>query len=226
MFGKAIGGFFAAAAAMIGWLTILAFVIQSQNVRLTFLDDWNPKRLPDLKGATRSFTWRRETWVEQVASIVWMAAFIAWWTGLVHFWAPYVIDIPVRGAGVQVSSIVAAPAGMLHLARAAIWQTLFWPILGVAILGIAGNAVKLAGRMRPGLIVDIIFQCAAFAVCGMALGAGHWVDVTATGLAPAVMAQIGYGVNIGFQVALIVALVAAVGRVAFDIWTLSRPTRT
>lgn len=224
-FGKAIGGFFAAAAAMIGWLTIIAFVIQSQNIRLAFLDDWNPKRLPDLKGATRSFTRRRETWVEQVATIVWMAAFIAWWTGLVHFWAPYVIDIPVHGGGVQVSIITAEPAGMLHLARAAIWQSLFWPILGVAILGIAANAVKLLAQERAGLVLDIVFQCAAFAVVGMALGAGHWVEVSATGLDGASVAQVSYGVNIGFQVALIVAMVAAVGKVVFDIWTLSRPTR-
>jgi hypothetical protein len=70
--------------------------------------------------------------------------------------------------------------------------------------------------------VDIARQVAVAALAWIALRAGHWIDVSGVGLASADLGKIDQGVNVGFQVALIVILIAATASAAYEVYRLVR----
>jgi hypothetical protein len=205
----ALGTFWNGAIISVGVLTIIAAILQRQNVRLKFLERWNPEDLPSTPKR------RRETWFDHVASIIVQTLFVLWWTGVTPLWIPYVSYIPLK-AGQSLS-----------LAPAPIWHDLFWPVLGLAVTGIAVRLMKLFGRFRGATAhgADLAVQAATVAVAALALSAGRWVLVTATGLPAGALAKTAYGVNIGFQVALIMAIVMAASLGLYNAWGMARARR-
>jgi hypothetical protein len=123
---------------------------------------------------------------------------------------PYVTYIPLK------------PGQSLSLAAAPIWHDLFWPVLILAVAGIAVRLMKLLGRFRGAAAhgAELAVQAATVAVAALALAAGRWVLVTGTGLPPGSLAKTAYGVNIGFQVTLIVAMVTAAALGLYNAWRM------
>ncbi|HEY3887324.1 MAG TPA: hypothetical protein VGL73_02045 [Caulobacteraceae bacterium] len=207
--GAAIGAFIPAALANVGALTIIAAIVQRQKVRPGFLTNWNPRELP--KRLQRP-VFRPQTRLDNIAGIIAQGVFVLWWTRALAVWIPYVSYVPLK-AGQQ-----------LDLARAPIWDTLFWPVLALMLASIAVHALKLFGqkfRMAAhGL--DLARNLAALVVLWVALQAGHWVTVSGRGMAADALAKVDYGVNLGLQIGLVVLTVVAVSLVLYDSWRLFR----
>ena len=113
--GAAFGALIKGAIGDVGALTILAAVLERQKGLPRFLTDWSPRDLPK---PLRRPLFRPQTRFDNVSGIIAQSVFILWWTHALAIWTPNVSHIPLKvGQG-------------LDLARAPIWDTLFWPVLG------------------------------------------------------------------------------------------------
>jgi hypothetical protein len=207
--GAAIGAFVPTVLGGLGALTIIAAILQRQKVRPRFLTDWNPRDLP--KPLQRP-VFRPQTRLDNVAGIIAQSVFVLWWTHVLAVWIPYVSYVPLK------------PGQQLDLARAPIWDTLFWPVLALMLASIVVHGLKLFGKSfrmaAHGL--DLARNLAALVVLWVALRAGHWAEVSGQGLGADALAKVDYGVNLGLQIALVVLTVVATGLVIYDSWRLFR----
>jgi hypothetical protein len=204
--------FWSGAVINVAVLTAIAAVIQHYDLRLKFLSSWNPEDLP--RPHDRPAV-RRQTVFDHVAGIVVQTLFALWWTQVLPVWLPYITYIPL------------AAGQRLDLSRAPIWETLFWPVLALALLSIAVHVLKLVGKAdRPlVLILDLAGDLAGVVVASVALRAGHWVDVSGSGLPADTLAKIDFGVNIGLQVALAIVVIVAGCLAAYHVWRLYEHSR-
>jgi hypothetical protein len=86
------------------------------------------------------------------------------------------------------------------------------------------HSLKLIGgrfdRTSRGL--EIARQIGVLIVAWVALGAGHWVDISGAGVPAASLAKVSRGANIGLQVTLVIVMIAAAAAAAYDAWRLYR----
>jgi hypothetical protein len=194
------GGF-----AALGVVTLVFAVIERSPAGRTLFTRWNPRDLP--RPAKRP---RCPHWYDHVAAIVAQVIFVLWWTGLVPItWQPY---MPAGGEA-------------LHFAFAPIWQTLFWPVLGLSAVVILVHGLKLAGWSKRRFVhgLNLLLHVALIAVAGVALRGGPWAIVTGSGLPAARIAKVALGVNIGALATLNVMIIASAITIAVDLWRLYRP---
>jgi hypothetical protein len=205
--GAALGVMIRGAIDDIGVLTIIAAVLQHQNVSLKFLNDWNPRDLPK---PLRRPIFRPQSRIDHVGGVITQAVFILWWTRVINVAVPYVTYIPLK------------VGQRLDLSRAPIWDVLFWPVVGLALATLILHLLKLARQADRSFVhgLDLIRDIAALAVVSVALRASHWIEVAGVGIPAQTLAEIAHGVNIGLQVALIVAAVAAACAAAYHAWRL------
>ena len=191
----------------IGILTIIAAILQRSRVPLKALEQWNPRDLPAIPPRPR-----RQNWFDHVAGIVAQSVAIWWWTRVISLGQPMV---PL-GASEN-----------LGLAPAAIWTTLYWPVVALAATSIAVHVLKLMGpsRRTAALGLDLVAQIGLLVVAAWALRAGHWVDIAATRMSPLAVHQVDFGVNLGIKITLIVLVVVAACMGAYDLWALARSAR-
>jgi hypothetical protein len=76
-----IGDAIAGAIYMVGLLTLVFVVLERLQTRLTFLEDWKPSDLPKLPVIPDQTQIQRS---ESFGGFLGCAAFLAWWTGLLH----------------------------------------------------------------------------------------------------------------------------------------------
>jgi hypothetical protein len=192
------GGF-----ASVGAVTIVFAILQRSGAGARALGNWSVDELP------RAPRRRTPGAVDFVAAIVAQALFLLWWTSGLPFWQ---------------AEFQAAPHGLLVAQLAPVWRGLYLPVVAMALLVVAVNAARLVGvRGRAALALGLLPNVALALVAGVALRAERWVAVWGTGLAPGSLASAGRGFNTGFEVALIVAVVAALIRAGFDAWRILRP---
>lgn len=187
-------------------LTLAGAVLERYNIRLKFLNQWNPGDLPD---AARWRWFRPQTRFEHVAAILVLLVFVLWWVHVLPVALPYLTSIPL------------APGQRLDLAPAAGWRTLFWPVLGLAIVAVAVHVARLVGQGREAYAraLALLEHVGAIAISLIVLRAGHWVEVSGAGLPPAALAKVAYGVNLGFQLGLVALLAAAASLALHDAWS-------
>ncbi len=198
------------AAATIASVTVGAAVLERYNIRLGFLSRWRPSDLPK---SPRLALHRPQTRLEHVAGIVVQTLFILWWVHVLPVELPYLTSIPLS-AGQH-----------LDLGPAPIWHKLFWPVLGLALTAAALHVLALAHQARRVYVqaLSLMEHVAALVITLVALRAGHWVDVSGSGLPSGALAKVDLGVNIGFQLGLVITAAIAGCLAAWDAWRLSRP---
>ena len=76
-----VGNAIAGAIYMVGLLTVVFVVLQRLQTRLTFLDDWKPRDLPKVPVVPDQKLIPRG---DSFGGLIGSAAFLAWWTGLLH----------------------------------------------------------------------------------------------------------------------------------------------
>jgi len=207
----AIDTLFNGGLGAVGWVTIVFWALQHTGFGERMLRDWKIEDLPriDARGFSAARRRRQRGWPEFVAAIAFQCLFLLWWTGALPVWWA---NLPVE------------PHGLLQIAPAPIWRTLYVPIVLLSSATIGVNATKLAGvrgRMAHGL--DIAINIAVMALATIALRAGHWVAITGVGIAPDKLAQVQYGVEIGLRVSLIAVIVSGVVQIGVALWQIARP---
>ncbi len=205
---------------VVGLLTIAGWLAERGVVKLNFLDDWKPSRLPPVapalpaipgipvlsslgavgSGESRAPRQRGKSRFESLFELVVTAWVLAWWLG----WTP----LPFGQAGDD-----------LRIMPAPIWAALHWPIAGLLVVQIAANLSDLllaaAVRVRAGL-----FLASHLIVLGLT-----WVLWNARPLFHVEttsrldwMTTIHLSVSVGLMITAAIA-VAGAGR---EIWRLAR----
>ena len=148
-------------------------------MRPGFLTRWNPRELP--KRLQRPVL-RPQSRLDNIAGLIAQGVFILWWIRVLAIWIPYVSYVPLK-AGQE-----------LDLARAPIWDVLFWPVLGLLLASMAVHGLKLFGaRFRMAAYgLDLARSVAALAVLWVALQAGRWVSISGHGLPAGVLSQVDH----------------------------------
>jgi hypothetical protein len=207
-----LGAFWHGAAATIASVTIGAAVLERYNIRLGFLSRWRPSDLPKSPGLALH---RPQTRLEHLAGILVQTLFILWWIHLLPVDLPYLTSIPLS-AGQH-----------LDLAPGPVWSTLFWPVLGLALAAVTLHVLMLTGQGRRPYVqaLSLMEHLAALVIALVALRAGHWVDVSGSGLPSGAFAKIDLGVNLGFEIGLVVLAVVAACLAARDAWSLHQDRR-
>ena len=202
-FGTLTGHIWSGGVFSIGVLTVVAWLIQHYNIRLTFLDHWSPKDLPTFPRR------RRETWVNHVAAVVWLTVVGLWWTGVIQL--PPVNYAHASGENLTLD---------YDAARAA----LYWPILALIGGVMLVHLIRLFGRLGPraGYGLDIVVQLFVIGIATWTLQLGHWVAVSGSGPAAEVLAKVDLGVNLGIHIAIVVIIVIAAITAVYDGWRILR----
>ncbi|MDG2523578.1 hypothetical protein P7B02_18775 [Caulobacter segnis] len=211
---------------VVGLLTIAGWLVERGVVKLNFLDNWKPSRLPPVApelpplpglpilnslgsigsapaGAPKV---RAKSRFESVFELVVTLWVLAWWLGFTP------LPFGELGKGV---SLIPSP----------IWASMHWPIAGLLVVQIAVCLADLllaaAVRVRAGLalashlmilaVVWVLWNARPLFHVDVA---GHVDAASRTGL----MASIYVGVDIALAVTAVIAMVSA-GR---EIWRLAR----
>ena len=156
VWGQALGAAWNGAIYAVGLITLVFAVLEREQVRFTALDKWDPSWLP---AATSGRPVPRG---ESVAGLVFGLTFLVWWVGLIH--AP------------EITSWGGAP---VRFVAAAIWSTIYYPILFSLLASIAIYIVDLVRPWRTITVslIDLALGIYNVVIVGIVLRAGHFVEV-------------------------------------------------
>ena len=107
----------------VGIVTAVFYVLERQQVRMTALERWDPRTLPDARDGR--FVPRSET----AGGLVFGVLFMLWWIGVV-----------------RVPEVVFVGGAPVRLIPTAIWDTMFAPVLVMVILSLLISVIDL---IRP-----------------------------------------------------------------------------
>jgi len=131
----------------IGAVTSVFYVLERERVRITALDNWDPKRLPEYRGG------RLLPRSETLGSLVFSVLFLLWWIGVVRL--PYFAWH--NGEPVQ-------------FVATAIWSEIYTPVLVLAIACVIGAVVDVIRPWRT-----LLMSAADMALNGAALAIILWI---------------------------------------------------
>ena len=155
---RALGAAWSGAIYAVGIITLVFAVFESQQVRITGLDNWKASTLPEPQGG------RSVSRGESLFSLVVGLSFLVLWMDIVAF--PEFVDAGGEG---------------MRLVPDAIWTTVYVPILLNLLVSLAGSLVDMVRPLRTTFFaaVRVANALALTAITVVALQAGHWVTVTA-----------------------------------------------
>ncbi len=161
------------------------------------LQRWKPRQLPPPGRKMRSP-------FDIAAEIAMGAAFILWWTGLLHF-----------------RNFVSAPDGV-RIDMAPVWATWHWPILAYAVFEIGVNVYALArpGRSRVDSGLTLLRYVLGAALLTGVLQAGHWLVVSGAVHSSLGAEEISRNFDQGMRVGLLCAIAYFVVRAGWEILRL------
>ena len=204
VWARVLGAAWTGSLYSIGIVTIVFTVLESQRVRITTLDTWDPSWLPEPhegRAVPRS---------ETLIGLIFTTTFLLWWTDLLR--APQLIDYggdPVR--------FVADP----------IWAAVFLPVLISLLLTVTTSFVDL---MRPWrttffsmlrIAVDVGSGLIAVAV----LRAGHWVQVVGDPQYADRLVRADYWINQGIKWSLLTIIVICMFEALHEMWNTMKARR-
>lgn len=204
VWGKVLGAAWTGGIYSIGIVTIVFTVLESQRVRITTLDKWDPSWLPEPhqgRAVPRS---------ETLGGLIFTTTFLLWWADLLR--APQLIDYggePVR--------FVAEP----------IWAAVFLPVLISLLLSVATSFVDLVRPWRTTFfsMVRVLIDVATAVIAVVLLRAGHWVQVIGAPSLGENLARADYWINQGIQWALVTLIVICVFEGLKEIWSTVKSRR-
>ena len=177
-----VGDAIAGAIYMVGLLTIVFVVLERLQTKLTFLEDWRPGDLPKLPVMPDQTQIPRS---DSFGGFLGCAAFLAWWTGLVH--------LPQTGKLEFLNPIPDA---------------FFWPVLVLFAAEMALHAVNIflpwwtRKRAALHLLIDVYAVSLAVAL----LRVWPWFALKMPGESVAGLAQVEQLVNGILYVAVVIAV--------------------
>jgi hypothetical protein len=171
------------ALVSLGIVTLIFVLLERRGFPADHMRRWDPSHLPDVKDAQPG------PW-EAAIEVALSAAFLLWWSGLIHL--PY----PTGGRGFRME---AAP----------IFAELYWPIFAVAASRLVHNLIEwLRPRWtRVRVVLAALTTIGGLALLAILYRAGSWAVIVPTGMAPAEAAQLQASVNLALRIAILVAAI-------------------
>ena len=204
VWGWALGAAWNGSLYAIGIVTIVFTVLESQRVRITTLDKWDPSWLPEPhegRAVPRS---------ETLIGLIFTTTFLLWWADLLR--APQLIDY-----GGDAVRFVAEP----------IWAAVFLPVLISLLLTVASAFVDLIRPWRTTFfsIVRVLIDVAAGVIAGVVLRAGHWVQVIGAPQDADKLARADYWINQGIKWSLVTLIVICLFEALTEVWRTVKARR-
>ena len=185
-----------------GLVTLIFAVIERTGWLSSYLDQWKPEELPDLRDFTVK-TKPKSGW-ESAWEVAFGIAFILWWVGL----------IPVPIAWTNAKGLTLAPDP--------IWAAMWWPILALMVARLVFNAVQwVRPRWKAARgVLSVVTAAGAVAVLAIVYQAGHWLTATSATMPAPRVAEIDRSTNLGIHCAIIVVGVIWVLQCGKELWVL------
>jgi len=205
----AVGDAFMSCIYVVGVLTVAFILLERLQAKLTFLEDWKPSDLPKVPVMPDQMQIPR---ADSFGAFLGSAAFLAWWTGLLHF--------PQTPKLVFLNTLP---------------ETFFWPVLVLFAAEMVLHAVNLflPWWTRKRAAVHALIDVYAILLAVALLRVWPWFALKTPSGSAAVLAQVELGVNgalyvgmvataLGYAVCLLKDLRRARGLPPFTktLWTL------
>lgn len=178
-------------------ITTLVGVCVERYLPARMLQRWKPRQLPPPGRKMRSA-------FDIAAEIAMGAAFILWWTGVLHF-----------------RNFVSAPDG-LRIDMAPVWTTYHWPILAYAAfeIGVNGYALAKPGMSRVNTTLSLLRYSLGAALLTGVLQAGHWLVVSGAVHSSLAADQIARNFDRGMRVGLLCTIAYFAVRAGWEVLRL------
>ncbi|WP_233279790.1 hypothetical protein [Caulobacter vibrioides] len=203
---RTVTDFIPTALCLIGAATLIGAAIERGWINTDGFRNWKVNDLPRVsKSKKRLFESRFEGLFEAAVTLL----FIGWWTGLVDF--PNDNVITTRG-------------GEIVLSFSPIFQTLYWPILVMAVVQVMSSLILM---VKPGWVRARAGFEIVTGLIGLAIAAALWpamplVTLVAPEATVAGLANLQKTVDLSLQVALWVAVAIMLLKLVIDGWRLIR----
>ena len=203
--GPAIAAYFgtiwSAAAATVGWVTIL-FVIIERFARgsAAKCNHWKPGELPDVLDKQPSV-------YESAFEVGVGALFLLWWIGL----------IPTP----------AMPGADFRLVAAPVWTQFYWPVTALLAGRLAYNLVRWL-RPRWKSVRGSLGATTAVGgliIAGLVYRAGRWIVVVPTGMTADQATGLQGSLDLAFRIAIVAVVVIWTLGIMGELWKLTRGWR-
>jgi hypothetical protein len=180
-----LGSLWQAAISAIGIITLVFAILEQQQVRLPFLHQWDPRRLPALRLGPEP---KPGSLFGSIIELVFVVIFTTWWLEVVWSQTLY------RSGGVE---IVLGP----------VWATYRVPILIAGLAGIMSAGLKISSPSRTRLrsAIQLVRDGITLVVALLLFRGEPWVVVHAPNL-PAAMAE---GVTIMAELSAIIGILGS-----------------
>ncbi|NQE63983.1 hypothetical protein [Caulobacter sp. RHG1] len=198
---RTVGDFVPTAMTLIGFATLVAAAFERGWIKTDGLTNWKVADLPQLSGGKTLFVKSRFEGVFELAVTL---LFIGWWTKLVPFPAALITD----------------DNHALSLVMSPIFQTLWWPVLALAIIQIPASliAVVRPGWVRGRSAVEIVCSLGGLALVAVLWPMQPLVTVVAPDANVAGLANLQRSLDLSIQVGLVIAAGVYFSKLAVDVW--------
>jgi len=202
---QALGAAWNGAIYATGIVTLVFAVLERERVRFTALDKWDPSWLPT------AATGRPVPRGESVAGLAFGLTFLLWWLGLIH--------VP------QITSWGGQP---VRFVAAAIWTTMYYPIL-ISLL--ASIAIYLVDLVRPWRsitvsLIDLAIGVYNVIIVAMVLRAGHFVEVIGDPTHADVLTRAASFINASVEWTFIVLGAVFILDMLYEVWLMTHTSKS
>ena len=188
-----------------GIVTLVFTVLERERVRFTALDKWDPSWLPAAP------TGRTVPRGESVAGMVFALTFLAWWLDLIHM-----------------PALTSWGGTEARFVPAAIWTTLFYPVLVSLLSAIAIHTVDLLRPWRTITVslLDLALGVYNVVLVAIVLRAGHFVEVPGDARYADELLRANYFVNAAVEWTFVVLGAVFILDMLYEVWLMAHSART
>jgi hypothetical protein len=203
---RAFNDFIPTALSLVGAATLIAAAIERGWIKADGFRNWKVSELPRVPDTKEWFVKSRfDGLFELVATLL----FIGWWTGIVAF---------------PVDNVIETRGGEVFLQVSSVFQTLYWPILALAIVQVVSSLflVLKPGWTAPRNLAEIVGSVGGVALVWALWPAQPLVTVLAPAASEPGLANLQRTLDLTFQITLWTTAAICLIKVAVHGWRLAR----
>lgn len=203
---RTISDFIPTALSLVGFATLIAAAIERGWIRADGFRNW---KVNDLPKVPKSKKWFFESRFEGLFEVAVTLLFIGWWTGL--------MDFPTH-------NVITTRGGEITLSFSPIFQTLYWPILIMAVVQVMSGLIRMVkpGWVRARAGFEIVSGLIGLAIASALWPAMPLVTLVAPEATVAGLANLQRTVELSLQITLWVAVAILLLTLIRDAWRLIR----
>ncbi|ATC30917.1 hypothetical protein CA606_00345 [Caulobacter vibrioides] len=203
---RTFNDFIPTALSLIGAATLIGAAIERGWIKTDGFKNW---KVNDLPKVPKTKKWFFESLFEGLFEVAVTLLFIGWWTKLVDF---------------PDSNVIATRDGEIVLSFSPIFQTLYWPILVMAVVQVMSGLILV---VKPGWVRARAGFEIVGGLIGLAIAAALWpamplVTLVAPEATVAGLANLQRTVEMSLQIGLWVAVAIILLKLIIDGWRLIR----